>query len=263
MFSVVIPLYNKELSIIETINSVLGQDFDDYEIIVINDGSTDNSRQKVYSIIDSRIRIIDQANGGVSSARNRGINEAKYEWIAFLDGDDLWKNNHLQTFKKMITNYSEYKVFCTSYITSNQVFPDFENNSEVIIDDYFYESSKKPFCWTSITCVNKSVLTDVGGFNVQLNRGEDLDLWARIGRKYKFVKSNIITGIYRIDAENRSNLINYDIKRSFLSVINLTESGLSQSEYLYKRKMLKKNIMRFLKSGKYKELFFVAKKLIR
>src|SRR5690606_24640193 len=124
MFSVVIPLYNKELSIIETINSVLGQDFDDYEIIVINDGSTDNSRQKVYSIIDSRIRIIDQANGGVSSARNRGINEAKYEWIAFLDGDDLWKNNHLQTFKKMITNYSEYKVFCTSYITSNQVFPD-------------------------------------------------------------------------------------------------------------------------------------------
>src|SRR5690606_36694691 len=144
-----------------------------------------------------------------------------------------------------------------------QMFPDFENNSEVIIDDYIYESSNKPFCWTSITCVNKSVLTDVGGFNVQLNRGEDLDLWARIGRKYKFVKSNIITGLYRIDAENRSHLITYDIKLSLLSVITLTVSGLSQSEYVYKRTMLKKSNMRFLKCGKYKELFYVAERLIR
>lgn len=80
MFSVVIPLYNKELSIKNTIESVLKQTFQDFEILVVNDGSTDNSAEIVEQIDDSRIRLIHQANQGVSAARNKGIEKAKFEY---------------------------------------------------------------------------------------------------------------------------------------------------------------------------------------
>ena len=93
MFSVVIPLYNKELSIINTIQSVLDQTFQNFEIVVVNDGSTDRSVEMVEQFNDPRIRIINKSNGGVSSARNRGIQEAKYELVAFLDADDFGSQN--------------------------------------------------------------------------------------------------------------------------------------------------------------------------
>ena len=89
MFSIIIPLYNKELSVGNTIHSVLNQRFQDFEVLVVNDGSTDNSAKAVEKINDARIRLITQTNVGVSAARNRGITEAKFEWIAFLDSDDL------------------------------------------------------------------------------------------------------------------------------------------------------------------------------
>ena len=91
MFPVVIPLYNKEVYIKNTLNSVLAQTIKDFEIIVVNDGSTDKSAEVVKSLSDPRIRLINQVNAGVSVARNRGINEAKADLIAFLDGDDEWK----------------------------------------------------------------------------------------------------------------------------------------------------------------------------
>src|SRR5690606_29446795 len=105
MFSVVIPLYNKERSIKQTVQSVLDQTFTDFEIVIVNDGSTDNSLQVVENIDDQRIRIINKPNGGVSSARNKGINEANFNWIAFLDGDDLWKPNHLEIIRGLIDKF--------------------------------------------------------------------------------------------------------------------------------------------------------------
>src|SRR5690554_5521626 len=99
MFSVVIPLYNKELSISNTIQSVLDQTFQNFEIVIVNDGSTDNSVKEVEKFDDKRIRLIHQENQGVSAARNRGIKEARYEWIAFLDGDDLWEKEHLEEYE--------------------------------------------------------------------------------------------------------------------------------------------------------------------
>ncbi len=105
MFSVVIPLYNKVSKIKYTIQSVLNQSFHDFEVIIVNDGSTDKSLEVVHSFNDYRIRIINQENGGVSCARNRGIKEAKYDWIAFLDADDLWKENKLELVNNTILNY--------------------------------------------------------------------------------------------------------------------------------------------------------------
>lgn len=90
MFSVVIPLYNKAQSIKSTLQCVLNQTSGEFEVLIIDDGSTDESVARVNEFSDSRIRLIQKPNGGVSSARNRGIEEARYRYIALLDADDVW-----------------------------------------------------------------------------------------------------------------------------------------------------------------------------
>ena len=221
MFSVVIPLYNKELSISNTIQSVLDQTFQNFEIVIVNDGSTDNSVKEVEKFDDKRIRLIHQKNQGVSAARNRGIEEAKYEWVAFLDADDLWRENHLKTLDDMIKKYPIDKVFTTSYIQSNQTETEKPNNTIDVIDNYFKAALERRVTWTSIMCANKEVFDKVGGFNIKLSRGEDLDLWARIGREYRYIKSNLITAIYRVGFENNLTTGRSVYNKSILSVIDL------------------------------------------
>ena len=138
MFSIVIPLYNKELSIKNTIQSVLNQTCQDFEIVVINDGSTDNGVKIVESIKDNRIRLIQQENQGVSAARNRGINEANYDWIALLDGDDLWEVNHLGEINKMMTLFPNEKVYVTSfeYSDKRKMFRHLRKSPIFKIDNY-------------------------------------------------------------------------------------------------------------------------------
>lgn len=208
MFSVVIPLYNKELSIKNTIQSVLNQSYQNFEILIINDGSVDGSVDVVKNIKDERIRLIHQNNQGVSSARNKGIQEAKYEWIAFLDGDDLWEINHLEEVIKMMKVHPTEKVYVTSFQYSDQrkMYKHKRNNSIFKIENYFKEVIKEDLIWTSIIVVHKSCFKEVGLFNIKFNRGEDLDLWSRLAKKFKIVKSSQITATYRVDAENRTSL---------------------------------------------------------
>ncbi|WP_288243668.1 glycosyltransferase family 2 protein [uncultured Chryseobacterium sp.] len=239
MFSVVIPLYNKENSIRNTVQSVLNQSFADFEIVIVNDGSTDKSLEVVRQINDARIRIIDKDNGGVSSARNYGIKNAEKEWIAFLDGDDLWEIDHLQTIYNMIQQFPSDKVFCTSYIRNTQQFPKQQDNTVVVIEDYFEEAVKSHFFWTSVAVVNQFVFTDVGIFKENLSRGEDLELWARIGFKYRFIKSNKVTGVYVQDSENKLSFGKLKLKNSILSVISFDNLSQSQSKY-FKRLIINK-----------------------
>src|SRR5690606_12651401 len=102
MFSIVIPLYNKAKSLRGTIQSVLNQTFHDFEVLVVNDGSTDESVAILQEFTDQRIRLISQRNQGVSAARNTGIKNATFDWIAFLDGDDVWKEDHLEQIVAMM-----------------------------------------------------------------------------------------------------------------------------------------------------------------
>ena len=104
-FSVIIPLYNKANFVRKTIESILNQTFTGFEIVVVNDGSTDNSLDVVNEISDPRIRIFTKENGGVSVARNFGIEKSQNEYIAFLDADDLWLPDYLETIKNMIEQY--------------------------------------------------------------------------------------------------------------------------------------------------------------
>ena len=241
MFSVVIPLYNKELSITNTVQSVLDQTCQDFEIVIINDGSTDGSIKAVEAINDNRIRLIHQENKGVSAARNHGIKEAKYEWIAFLDGDDLWEPNHLEEITKMMKSYPEEKVFVTSFVYSDNrpMFKHPRTTSIFKIENYFKVAMKENLMWTSIVVISKECFKKLGGFNEELNRGEDLELWARLALEYDIVKNSEVTATYRIEAENRSNL-NNDVESMHVYHINLSLTKSYSENSYYKALILEK-----------------------
>jgi len=212
MISVVIPLYNKEMYIKKTIENVLNQTFQKFELIVVNDGSQDNGSKIVESFSDPRIQLINKENGGVSSARNVGIKEAKYDYIAFLDADDEWLPNHLEEIHKLIVDYgSEANIFVTNFArkyTDGQIVPNRKNNTELqkgIIENYFKTVLNKALIHTSCVCVSKKAIISVGMFDKRISRGEDMDLWFRLARKYKVAYSPIITEYYLQDALNSCN----------------------------------------------------------
>ena len=265
MFSVVIPLYNKELSIQNTIQSVLEQTYQDFEIIVIDDGSSDNSAKQVRGIQDSRIKLVQQENKGVSAARNLGIKESKFEWIALLDGDDLWEPNHLEEITKMMREFPEEKVYVTSFkYSDNRSFFKHTRNSPIFkIENYFKEALSEPLIWTSIVVFHKSCFYTVGGFNELLSRGEDLDLWARLSKKYTIIKSSEVTAVYRIEAENRSNA-SINLKRSLSYHLDLSDTE-SIDEINYYKKGILTTLRNSLSKHKIKDfliLFHRHKKYI-
>ena len=115
MFSVIVPLYNKEQYIKKTVSCVLAQTIADFELIIVDDGSTDNGPQYVSEIQDGRIRMLSQGNAGVSAARNHGIREANGKYICFLDADDTWNVDFLQTVKELFDEFPEAGMVCPSY----------------------------------------------------------------------------------------------------------------------------------------------------
>ncbi len=192
--SVVMPLYNKGAEVQRAISSVLAQTVSDLELIVVNDGSTDNGPELVRSIKDSRIRVIDQENEGVSSARNRGIVEAKTDLITFLDADDEWKPSFLETILSLRVRFPTCKVFATNYvyreINGTCRLPIIRGLPagpwEGILKDYFGVAAKSdpPIC-ASAVAVTKDAINSVGRFPVGVTSGEDLLTWARLAVKYK------------------------------------------------------------------------------
>lgn len=187
MISVVIPLYNKEKQIANTLHTVLNQTFQDFEIVIVNDGSTDNSVTEVEKVQDSRIRIIHQQNAGVASARNKGIEEAKYDLVAFLDADDEWDIDYLETIYYLFKKYPESSIYGTSYrlknevgITSISLNKIFEGNDGILFNYFDVAVVSSPPLWTSAVAVKKEIILKVGGFPVGVTSGEDLITWARL-----------------------------------------------------------------------------------
>lgn len=194
MISIVIPLYNKERQIAATLNSVLSQTYQDFEIVIVNDGSTDDSATEVKKFKDPRIRIINQKNSGVSAARNRGIHEAKGDFIALLDGDDEWKPDYLKTQFELTQKYPECDVYCVNYCfrdLAGQIIPTVINHlpfnvSDGVLSNYFEVAScsHPPICSISVMA-RKGIFESVGGFPVGIKSGEDLLTWARLACRYK------------------------------------------------------------------------------
>jgi glycosyltransferase involved in cell wall biosynthesis len=180
VFSVIIPLYNKAPYIRRTIDSVLNQSYTEYEIIVINDGSSDGGEEIVKREYGDQILFIHQANQGVSVARNTGIGQAKYSWIAFLDADDYWHPEYLSQIHRAIKAHSDILVFGTSY-TSNSSFPVLSSRLPFIVfNNYFKEAIRNTYFFTSATVINKDFFYNSKGFDSQLTLGEDLDFLFRV-----------------------------------------------------------------------------------
>lgn len=159
-YSVVIPLYNKQRYIKETLKSVLNQTFQDFEILVVDDGSTDESLKEAKKVVSEKIRIIEQENQGVAVARNTGILHAKGEYISFLDADDIWRKNYLETIEGLTKNYTQSDIFVTAYAVdlgngktnlSTQLMPE-----EGCLESYWLTLTEKyDFVWTSATTIRR------------------------------------------------------------------------------------------------------------
>ena len=192
--SIIIPLFNKEKFIENTLKSVASQTFSDYEIIVINDGSTDNGVKIVEAIEDKRIKIFHTENKGVSSARNFGIEKATGKHIAFLDADDFWYPAFLENMISMIAQFPNEKVFSSAIeveidkITFEATYSIPKNENAEIID-FFEGSFDQTAIFTSSAVFEKSVFNIVGNFDETLKSVEDIDLWIRIGLQFKIVFS--------------------------------------------------------------------------
>ncbi len=208
--SIVVPLYNKEKHIGETLRSVLCQTFDDFEIIIVNDGSTDNSMDVVSGFSDSRLRAFNQQNSGVSAARNRGILEARSGLIAFLDADDQWKPEFLVTILRLRKNYPGAGVYATAFEIKNGdgtiERPSFEALPqppwEGLIPDYFRSVLGETPVWTSAAAVPADVFKTLGMFTEGHPLGEDQDMWCRIALKYPVAFSNTTCSTYLQGAQN-------------------------------------------------------------
>lgn len=216
MISVVIPLYNKEQSITSTLQTVLKQTYQDFEIVIVNDGSTDYSVEEVAKVTDPRIRLIHQRNAGVSAARNRGIEEAKGEYIAFLDADDEWKPDYLKTQYELTQKYPECSIFACNYEfkdTQGKVTPTiirkltFKGEDGILSNYFEVASCSHPPLWTSAVMIKKNAIQSIGGFPVGIKSGEDLLTWARLACKYHTAYTKISQAIYNLgEGYNKKNL---------------------------------------------------------
>jgi glycosyltransferase involved in cell wall biosynthesis len=221
--SVVIPLYNKAAHIRHALDSVLAQTYGDFEVIVIDDGSTDGSAALAQRCSDPRVRLLAQENAGVSAARNRGVVEARCELIAFLDADDAWQPTFLETICRLAREYPTCGAFATAYSIVEQNgrewFPRCKEITrtpwEGILADYFRFSVEIPGVWTSAVAVRKSVFDSVGLFSVGERLAEDLDMWCRIALRYPIAFSTVVGATYYLNADNRAcnaNRAGYDLK---------------------------------------------------
>ena len=191
--SVVMPLYNNAAVVRRAIDSVLRQSVSDFELIVVNDGSTDGGDTVARQTGDQRVRVTDQVNKGVSAARNRGVAEARADLVAFIDADDEWKPDFLETIRRLVNGYPGCSIFATHYfyheLDGSTRLPILRKvrgrNWEGVLEDYFdVAASSDPPVWSSAVAVRKNSLLSVGGFPEEIAIGEDLLTWARMAAKY-------------------------------------------------------------------------------
>jgi len=199
-FSIIIPVYNKEKHIKATLDSVFNQSYKNFEVLIVNDGSTDRSMEIVSTIKDDRIQIINKANEGVSKARNFGIQTAKKDYIALLDADDTWHPNHLENLNDLIKNFPDCGLFCTAYETS------YYNKKIVkgrylrigdgffgIVPNYFENCLVDSIAWTSAVAIPRLIFEKYGYFDVDLGSGQDTEFWIRIALQEKVAFSSKIS----------------------------------------------------------------------
>ena len=209
-FSVIISVYNKESYLAQTLNSVLKQSFTDFEVIIVNDGSSDQSLEVIKQFEDSRLLLIDQENHGASHARNQGLKKARGKYIALLDGDDLWELTFLERMDEAIKLHNTQHIFtcAIAHKYDDRITPvsySFELNKTILVLDYFEASQDHSILSGSSVVFKKSILSTTGHFDESLKSSEDTDLWIRFGIHYPVVFINDVMVYYVYDRNSLSN----------------------------------------------------------
>lgn len=268
IISVVIPVYNGEKTIQETIDSVLKQSFGDFELLVINDGSTDETLEIISNIRDERLKVFSYANAGLAASRNRGTSLATGEYISFIDADDLWTPDKLELQLKALQEHPEAAVAYswTDCINESGNFIYIGSHLSVNGNVYanlllsnFLDSGSNAF-------IRSSALKVVGGFDGSLNPCEDWDMWLRLATKYHFVAVPKVQVMYRISANSMSaNLVKMAKKN--LEVIerncDYTNPNLQKIAYLSKGNIYKFLVFKALDLTPKPERAWLAVKFLR
>ena len=212
LITVVIPLYNGAQYIRRSVQSVLQQKYADFELIVVDDGSEDCGGDVVLEFTDPRLRLVRQGNMGVSAARNKGIDEVRGEYVAFLDADDEWDNGFLDAVVKLSNIYPQAGIYGTGYRMVFRKGPGVEVTAEeatnqetyFLITDYFYRANGGSLIHSSGVMIPCRIFKEVGVFKVGEHHGQDAEMWARIALRYPVAyDTRILFSFYQTDMINK------------------------------------------------------------
>jgi glycosyltransferase involved in cell wall biosynthesis len=241
--SVVIPAYNAERTILETLTSVLSQSAGDLEVIVVDDGSTDGTGTVAASTGDRRVRVLRQPNAGHASARNTGIADARGKYVAVVDADDIWLPHKLERQLSMLRVRPEIHALHSAAIHVNDSLqplfvgscPDGRNE---LLDILCFRGLPGFMC---TLIVERSVLTEVGGFDSSLIILQDWDLAIRLARRGELFSMSDPLVLYRVHASNQSKDMDLHIEpgerilATFFADPSLPREVLAQRSYVYAR----------------------------
>ena len=260
-FSVVIPLYNKEKYIRDTVCSVINQTYKNFEIIIVDDGSTDNSLKVVEAIDDDRVHIVKKINEGVSDARNVGILNSNYDWVSFLDADDVWVQTYLFEVNRMINTYPEADIIATDYFINDKA-----SNRDLIVkegylNNYFELSFEHYLLHSSSITIRKDKINAIKGFNIGLKSGEDIETWYRLVKhknKIAYLPKPLST-YQKDDLVEVKRIRNISVDSDWSYHINLKDVS-TNDEKKYLLKILASSCIIFLKTKSFKSLSKLCKK---
>ena len=266
MISVIIPLYNKEPIIERSLQSVLSQDYDDFEVVVVNDGSTDRSADIVRSINDPRIRLIEQENGGPSKARNTGTKNARGEWIVFLDADDELLPGALRIFYRLSVEHSDADIIdCCMKTRLNNTIIDKQysftgycrNPLRALFFDYIEPGSNETLFKKEV-CVNNP-------YNEEFRRYEDVEFSLRVLKNSVVYSSCENVAIVNIEYSSASHA-KKSISSDFIGHLSLSgtfwQKMIKYKLYIYERNNYKEECRRLYPKLRYRYDMLILLKMI-
>ena len=195
-YSIIVPLYNKAPYVRHALDSIISQTYTDWECIIVDDGSTDDSvaiceeflsTHYTLNITHKNIRIISQPNSGVAKARNVGVENSHGQFVCFLDADDRWEPNYLEEMDRLIKEYPDAGIYCTNYVYYKPGKTHVALNlgrGYMNYPEAYLHSDAMPI-WTGAACMPRIIFDEMGGFPVGIKLGEDFLLWAKIALHYK------------------------------------------------------------------------------
>ncbi len=224
--SVIVPLYNKEMFIAEAIKSVLSQSHENFELIVVNDGSTDGSLEVVNSISDSRIKVLDQNNQGEGKARNSGIAAANSGLVTFLDADDAWFPDHLETIVMLNKKYPEAGLLSTRIISSRDAKgSETKLSNKFQLINYFKEAIEcSSIVSSSSSAINLDVVNGEAYFK-SYKFAADGECWIRLASFFPVANADKVTAVYNQDVGGVIDNLTANgafFKRNILSLLDVS-----------------------------------------